>query len=168
MSLLVGDVALESPIEFSIGKVRLEFPAKVKPQYPIYTRPLLHDSDNALAAMPEIIHQFRPPAPRPPVIVSTIFIILVAAPLVVFILGLPVVGANLKGFPDGFGAVWSLGLFASLLAFLILLTAYWLTLTMFTTLNYMLPLSVITVVTGTGALRARAAKVAAAGAKPTS
>jgi len=160
VSLLIGDVALVVPVEFAMGTITLDFPAKTKPTYPLYTRPLLHDSDNALGPMPEIHHQFRSPAPRPPIIVSTAFIILVLAPLVIFILGLPVVGANTKGLPGGFGVVWTLGLFASLLGFLILLSSYWFTLTMFTTLRYLVPLSVITVITGRGALRARASEAA--------
>jgi oligosaccharyltransferase complex subunit delta (ribophorin II) len=148
VSILVGDPVYEKAAEFAVGTLSLSFPVKVKPQFPIYTRPLLYDSDNALAPLPEIKHQFRQPERLPNPIIPTVFTSLIIGCFVVFIALMQRVGANLKGFPDGVGAFWSMALFASIVSILLLFTAYWLYLKAFTTLKYLSVLGVVTVFTG--------------------
>lgn len=72
---------------WALGTVKLSPPEAVPgPAPPLYTTPLLHESDIATAALPEIAHQFRPPAPRPPVFVSFLFAGATVAPLAVLVL----------------------------------------------------------------------------------
>ena len=47
------------------------------------------------AARPEIIHMFRPPEKRPPTVVSTVFVALVAAPVLVLLVLWSRLGINL-------------------------------------------------------------------------
>lgn len=47
------------------------------------------------APRPEIIHMFRPPEKRPPTVVSTVFIALVAAPVLVLLVLWSRLGLNL-------------------------------------------------------------------------
>ncbi len=150
LSLVVGDVSLAAPLEVALGEVHLTFPAKAKEHYPLYTRPLLWDSDNALAPLPEIHHQFRQPERRPTPAVPAAFTALVLAAFAFFLLYLPRVGGNLEALPAG--GVWAPAWLACLAAIFLLFAAYWVRLTMVTTLKYLLALSLVTVFCGHQAL----------------
>jgi hypothetical protein len=83
--IIVGDFAYV-PVQFSLGTASLTFPAKPSPdQAPLYTKSLLHTSDNTLAPLAEISHQMRSPDTRASGFMATIFSSLVAVPLVVFV-----------------------------------------------------------------------------------
>jgi hypothetical protein len=83
--VLVGDTSYSKPVEWFVGSIDLVFPTKVVANLPLYTKSLLHTSDNTLEALPEIVHQMRPPAKRASNLVAGIFTILTIIPLVVFV-----------------------------------------------------------------------------------
>lgn len=148
LTLLVADSVYDRPIELNVGTLKLTFPVKAKVNYPLYKRPLLWDSDNALAALPEIHHQFRQPEVRPSPVVSAFFTGLVVMAFVFFLLYLPRVGANMKALPSGLGFLWSVAWLGSLSVILCLFTAYWVYLKGMTTLKYLFPVSTIAVFVG--------------------
>jgi hypothetical protein len=152
LSLLVADVSLATPLEVALGTLHLAFPTKAKEHYPLYTRPLLWDSDNALAPLPEIHHQFRQPEKRPNPVVPAAFTLLVLAGLAFFALYLPRIGANLEGLPTGADSAWATAWLACLAAIVLLLAAYWLKLKAVATLKYLLALALVTVFVGHQAL----------------
>lgn len=168
LSLLVGDVVYDSPIEKSLGSLSLSFPPKTKTLFPLYTRPLLYESDNALSALPVINHQFRQPEKRPSPVVSLFFTGLIGLALFAFVLSLRSVGANLKGLPGGLGFIWTVLLFGGLGGFALFYTAYFISIKMMTLLTYLLPLSLFTVFTGHKAFTASAAKRLSAAASSSS
>lgn len=161
LSLLVGDVSLAQPLEVALGKAALAFPAKPKEHFPLYTRPLLWDSDNAVAPLPEIHHQFRQPERRPNPAVPAAFTALVLAALVFFALYLPRVGANLEAFPTGAGSAWAAAFMACLGGFVLLFAAYWLKLKAVDTLRYLLGLALVTLFVGHHAFNKQAASSSA-------
>lgn len=150
LSLLVGDVSLARPLELPLGRAQLAFPPKPKEHFPLYTRPLLWDSDNALAPLPEIHHQFRQPERRPNPVVPAAFTALVLAALAFFALYLPRVGANLEAFPatGSAGSAWAAAFMACLAGFVLLFAAYWLKLKAVDTLRYLLGLALATLFVG--------------------
>jgi len=149
LSLLVGDVSLEAPLEQDLGAMNLTFPPKPKVHYALYRKPLLWDSDTALAPLPEIHHQFRQPEKRPNPILPAAFTILVGLALAMFLIYLPRVGANLEGLPSrGAALMWNVAWVGCLSAVLLLFTAYWVQLKGMTTLKILLPLGVTTVLVG--------------------
>lgn len=149
LSLLVGDVSLERALEQDLGALNLTFPPKPKAHYALYRKPLLWDSDTARAPLPEIHHQFRQPEKRPNPILPAAFTILVGLALAMFLIYLPRVGANLEGLPSGGAALmWNVAWVGCLCAVLLLFTAYWVQLKGMTTLKFLLPLGVTTVLVG--------------------
>ncbi|KAF0733533.1 hypothetical protein Ae201684P_005635 [Aphanomyces euteiches] len=154
LHLIVGDIIFENALEWNIGTVMLtlEAPPSESP-LPLYTKPLLHESDVALAALPEITHVMRPPPSRPLKFVSFVFTALVIAPLLGFIGFVFLRGVKLSKFPSGLGAVWSIAFLATIAATIGLFTLYWLQLTMFSTLYYLAGLAPLTFLCGHYALR---------------
>ncbi|KAF0688625.1 Aste57867_19798 [Aphanomyces stellatus] len=154
MQLIFGDAMFENAIVWDIGAVDLTLgAAPIPPPLPLYTKPLLHESDVTLHALPEITHVMRPPAPRPPAALSMVFTALVLAPLVGFVFFLHQHGAALSKFPSGVGALWSIGFLASVAAILGLYVTYWVQLTMLDTLGYLGVLAPVAFLCGHQALR---------------
>ncbi len=85
ISILVGDVYSTEAIEWIIGKINLNFPEKIVKDFPLYTRSLLHTSDNTLKALPEIIHKNNPPSVRASTFMALIFTGLSLVPLLSFL-----------------------------------------------------------------------------------
>lgn len=149
LSVLVGDVSLEMPLERDVGAMNVAFPPKPKAHYALYRKPLQWDSDTALAPLPEIHHQFRRPEKRPNPVLPAAFTILIALSLAMFLIYLPRVGANLNGLPSaGVALMWNVAWVGCLCAVLLLFTAYWVQLKGMTTLKLLLPLGLTTVLVG--------------------
>jgi len=85
ISILVGDVYSTEAVEWIIGKINLIFPAKIVKDFPLYTRSLLHTSDNTLKALPEIIHKNNPPSVRASTFMAIMFTGLSLVPLILFL-----------------------------------------------------------------------------------
>lgn len=149
VELVLGDPTFERALVWQLGDVELELAAEppVAPS-PLYAKPLLHESDTTLKALPEITHVMRPQDPRPPVTVSLAFTAAVLLPLAVFLLFALKLQLNLRKLFRAsvlpFGAVF----LASLSAILALFGWYWLELTMFRTLGYLSGLATVTLWSG--------------------
>ncbi len=83
------------------GDVFIDFhhPSKgtIEPVEPLYTRPLLHASDNSLNALPEQHHTHTPSPPTPPAVVTLSFCGLAIVPLLVFVtIALRIIGPKLR------------------------------------------------------------------------
>lgn len=151
ISLLVGDAMASNPIQWTLGQVNLKFLNKPSKDYPLYTRSLLHTSDNALSALPEIEHVMQPPAKRASPFMSSLFTGLVLLPLLVFLGVLLKVGPNLFYLRS----LSSILFVISLAAVLALYLGYWLALdgvSFYDTLKYLAMLFPLTVLLGSYAL----------------
>lgn len=149
LSLVVGDVGFDKPLEQDLGALNLTFSSKPAVSHALYRKPLLWESDTALSPLPEIHHQFRQPERRPNAVLPAAFTFLVALALTAFFRYLPRVGANLNGFPSGGMALfWNIAWLVCLLMVLFLFTAYWVFLKGMTTLKLLFPLGVTTLLVG--------------------
>jgi hypothetical protein len=156
VSPVVGDIAAypsqRSPYPPKVTLV-LDFPEKgVAGVWPLYARPLLHESDNALAPLEEKHHTFRAPDRRGPAVVSLVFVLLVLGTLVAFCLSLLSVGANADKMYVGGGGVSGVLFQICLGTILTLFGMYWVGLTMAQLLLWLCPLAVATAFSGRRAL----------------
>ncbi|KAJ0410643.1 hypothetical protein ATCC90586_009124 [Pythium insidiosum] len=138
LQVIVGDPTFERGLVWDLGTVELLLGA-APPQAPspLYAKPLLHESDTTLSALPEIKHVMRPQDPRPPIAVSLAFSAAVAAPFVFFLLFVLQLRLNVSKLFHGANLVFGLGFLASLAAIFALFAWYWIELTMYTTLSYL-------------------------------
>lgn len=151
VSILVGDALVANPIEWAVGKVTIVLPNKAKEHYPLYTKSLLHESDNTLKALPEITHKMRPPAERASTAMSTAFTVLSVVPLFVFVGYVFKLRFDLKRLRS----IWSVAFVLCLVASLALYLAFWLALDGFSfydTIKYIGLLTVALVFTGRASL----------------
>ncbi|RYG51087.1 hypothetical protein EON67_04075 [archaeon] len=154
VDVIIGDASIDNPVMWRIGRVELTPPsATPKPATSLYTQPLLHESDVALAPLPLLQHTFRAPAKRPAAVLSYAAAgVIVAAAVAWMVYVLTMLPGMRWSFP--WAAVhWAVPFHASLLAIGALFTAYWLWLDMFSTLSYLALLAVPTALTGRQLLR---------------
>eukprot|EP01135_Chromosphaera_perkinsii_P001590 Nk52_evm60s207 gene=Nk52_evmTU60s207 len=140
IDLIVGDVNIQTPFEFLIGKSSVTFNEK--------------PAESVVGIHPEIHHQFREPEKRTPTFVSLVFCGLVLSPwLILFALwGKIGISVSIAG-PS------VLAFHGLLVAICGLLVKYFINMTMFETLSYLIPLSAATFLVGNSALRAAAAEI---------
>lgn len=156
ISLLVGDVTLNEPIEWIIGTIELNFPAKQNTILPLYAKSLLHTSDTTLKALPEIEHQMRPPARRASSFMAALFTVATLAPLVIFIAFM----FSLKPDVSRMTSLSSFAFLACLVVLLVLYVSYWLALegvSFYATIKYLCFLLPTTAIIGKYALSSVAA-----------
>jgi hypothetical protein len=84
VSILIGDTSGKAK-EWIMGSITLSFPPKDNKILPLYTKSLLHTSDNTLEALPEIIHQNRPASKRASYFTALVFTVLSVIPLLVLL-----------------------------------------------------------------------------------
>lgn len=153
VSLLVGDAILTEPVEWVLGSITIKFPVKQVQEFPLYSRSLLHDSDNTLTALPEISHVMRVPDKRASVTMSTGFSGIVLLPLLGLVAYMLSLKPNLKRLQSASGLLFIVTL-ATVLA---LYLGYWFALprcSFYETLNYLCFLLPFTLVVGRSALTA--------------
>jgi hypothetical protein len=151
ISLLISDVSYDTPVEWVVGSLDLQFPAKVVKDFALYVKPLMYTSDNTLKALPEISHVMRPDSKRASTFMATIFTVLTAAPLVIFIGFILSLGPNLKRLQS----IASISFVICLLATLLLYAGYWMALkgvNFYETIKYLCFLAPLTIVIGTSAV----------------
>lgn len=170
VSILVGDSKASNAIEWIIGDVDFTFPSRPIKNHPLYTKALLHTSDNTLKALPEITHKMRPPAERATTFMSSLFTFLSVLPLVAFLGFMYSLGSNVSRL----NSVSSILFVCCISAAILLYTGYWLGLPGFSfyqTIKYICLLAPLTVIIGRSALahmvRARGVAEAAAEKKET-
>lgn len=122
--LVVGDLALQRSISWTVAEVNLQFDN----HDPIIETSWL----NRYKERPEIVHQFRQAEPRPPTSVSHAFTLLCLSPVLVLIACWSKIGLNLSKFPFTLSAVLFHG---SLLLIFVLYTLFFIRLNMFTTIK---------------------------------
>ena len=120
---------------------------------PLYTEPLLHESDTTLEALPEIEHVMRAPDARPSSIVSLLFTLLALAPMAGFILYLTNYLSITIKFPSALKTFWSFTFLGCLAMVLFLFVLFWIYLTMYETLKCLSVLSLVTCFVGHKALQ---------------
>ncbi|RLN54657.1 hypothetical protein BBJ28_00008543 [Nothophytophthora sp. Chile5] len=138
VELILGAPIFERAIVWDLGQVELQLgAAPPETPSPLYAKPLLHESDTTLKALPEIHHVMREQDPRPALPVSLAFTGAVLAPLALFLVFLARLGLNVGRLFQGSVFVFGLVFLASLAAIFALFGWYWLELTMFRTLGYL-------------------------------
>lgn len=145
VTIIIADANLLASTAWDLGEVSLTFPA-----VPATTTA----TASAYKALPVIEHKFRVPEKRPPVSVSSLFTGLVAAPAGLLLIALLRIGFNFSGFPGGFGAIFSLAFVGIIVASMLLIAAYWFTLSIFQTLNGLALLAPVAILVGNQALSA--------------
>lgn len=136
----------QSSLTWDLGSINLLLAAEPPVEHsPLYTKPLLHESDTTLKALPEIKHVMRPEDPRPPVVVSLAFTAAVLVPFVAFLGFVLHLRMNVTKLFDSSVFVLGSGFMGSLAAILALFGFYWLELTMFRTLGYLAVLGFVNV-----------------------
>lgn len=139
MRLIVGDSAIANPVSWHLADVALSFGTDASaPAASLESGP-----------KPEIQHQFRVPEKRPPVAVSNAFTLLCLVPFAVLFGAWAKLGVNASGFPV---SASSLGFHAGLGAIFALYYFFWLNMSMFTTLKYLIMIGVVTFLCGNSML----------------
>eukprot|EP00752_Nemacystus_decipiens_P001991 g1914.t1 len=157
LTALIGGPLVMPPVSRRLGVIGLLFPDAKERKWPIYARPLLHETDVSLGPLPEKHHTFREPEVRPHAGVSLLFTALALAPLAGLALGMRRGGANLRRLPAaGAGRAWCAAYQACMVGAVVLFATYWVALTMAYTLKVLAVLSVVTTFTGRMALQSLA------------
>ncbi len=165
VTALVGGPLVTPPISARLGLIDLRFPEAKERKWPIYARPLLHETDVSLGPLPEKHHTFREPEVRPHAGVSLLFTALALAPLAGLVSGVRRGGMNLRRLPAaGAGRAWCAAYQACMVGVVLLFVAYWAALTMAYTLRVLAVLSLVTTLTGRKALQSLAVEEAKSGA----
>ncbi|XP_045511409.1 dolichyl-diphosphooligosaccharide--protein glycosyltransferase subunit 2 [Colias croceus] len=151
VSVVVGDSAAAAPLRWDVGTVAFNFGKDSALAIERSTSPPAPPR----AALPELAHTFRAPDARPPRLVSDVFAAACAAPLLLLLVLWARLGLNFGNFPVTPAAlVFHLALGASLGLYAL----FWLQLSMFATLRYLLPLGALTFLSGHRLLRRLADK----------
>uniref|UniRef100_A0A1E1WVG2 Dolichyl-diphosphooligosaccharide--protein glycosyltransferase subunit 2 n=1 Tax=Pectinophora gossypiella TaxID=13191 RepID=A0A1E1WVG2_PECGO len=145
LTIYLGGSAVSNPIAWTIGNLHFNFG---KDAYAVGEP--VPASGVSRGPLPEIAHEFRSPEARPPRAVSDVFACACAAPLLLLLLLWAKLRVNLGHFPISLSAlVFHLSLGGSLALYGVL----WLKLSMFETVRYLLPLGLVTFLSGHRLLR---------------
>lgn len=124
LKLVVGDLLLQEPISWTLGKLNIQFNQDAPEAELSWSQ--------RYEMKPEIVHQFREPEKRPPVLVSQAFTVAVLAPVLVLLVSWYLIGFNLSRFRFSLSALLFHG---SLILIFALYTLFFIRLNMFTTLR---------------------------------
>ncbi|TYI00674.1 hypothetical protein ES332_A11G150400v1 [Gossypium tomentosum] len=147
IELAVGDAVMENSLLLAIGHIELDLPEP--PEKATRPPPQPVDPYSRYGPKAEITHIFRAPEKRPPKELSLAFLGLTFLPLLGFLIGLLLLGVNLKNFPsNAVPATFATLLHVSIGAVLSLYVLFWLKLDLFQTLKLLGFLGVILVLVG--------------------
>lgn len=106
----LGDARFKTSLDWDLGYVHFSLAAALpKTPAPLYSQPLLHESDTTLKALPEISHVMRPAESRPMLIVSILFTSLAVTPMLGFFFYLHKLGMKRRSLPfTTLKPVWSI------------------------------------------------------------
>jgi len=141
VAIIIGDATIENPIEWDVGTAVVTFRQ---------SEPVVAPESHIYKKRANIEHLFREPEKRPPAIVSTVFTGLVLAPIALLLILWVRLDANIKGFP--WSSLPTLGFHLGLGSILLLFVAFWVSLNLFETVQYLVVLGLFTAVTGKLAL----------------
>jgi len=151
IKVIVGDAVIANPIAWNVADLKITFP----------TGGAASAAEAEVSGVkPEIEHQFREPEKRPPAVVSNAFTLLcLALPAAVLLLAWAKLGVNVSGFPLSLS---SLGFHLGLGAIFGLYYFFWLNMSMFSTIKYLIMIGVVTFLCGNSMLSKIAEKRKAA------
>lgn len=103
-SFLCGDALLAAPLTLPLLKLEIDFGGVPEPPvYPIYSKPLLYESENSVKPLKEIKHVFHAENANPPFVFPLAFSLAIPACLVGLLLAWGRLGIELKVGPRGRG-----------------------------------------------------------------
>lgn len=126
LELIIGDASIANPITWKLAS-NVNFKLN-------NSRLALDDPFKPKAA---ITHAFRQPEKRPPATISFAFTLAVLAPILILVVGWPLVGANMWNFPTGAAFINAVAFQATVGAIFALYFFYWVGLNMIQTLTYL-------------------------------
>lgn len=141
VAIIIGDATIDNSIEWEVGTAVVTFRQ---------SEPVATPASKIYKKRDNIEHMFREPEKRPPAIVSTVFTGLVLAPIAVLLILWVRLDANIKGFP--WSSLPTLGFHIGLGSILLLFVAFWVSLNLFETAQYLVVLGTFTAVMGKFAL----------------
>lgn len=146
LQLVVGDTTMENSFIWDLGSLDLDLPEAPEGAKPA---PVADDVGPKFGPKSEISHIFRVPEKRPRAELSYTFFVLTLLPLVGFVVGLFLVGGNVKYFPtSGFHLLSAVSFHGGIAAILVLYLLFWIKFDLFTTLKALAFLGLFTSVTG--------------------
>ena len=150
-SVIIGDRLLHNSVVWDLGVMSLRLPSTAsRKAVKLYQRSLSHESDTATQALPEIIHQVKKPAARPPEATSLLFTLLVTLPLITFVVHTAFTYSKRAPSPAG---VWAFLFQVCIGTMFTIYFLFWYSLDLFTALKYLAPCSVVTVCVGSRAMQ---------------
>eukprot|EP01029_Cantina_marsupialis_P028508 TRINITY_DN776279_c0_g1_i1.p1 TRINITY_DN776279_c0_g1~~TRINITY_DN776279_c0_g1_i1.p1 ORF type:complete len:281 (-),score=63.20 TRINITY_DN776279_c0_g1_i1:118-960(-) len=154
MELVIGDISFESEIKHLIN-LDMEFPEEdTKKDFPLYSVPLLHESDTTRESLPEIHHQFKTYKERPQLWISYLFSFLAVIPFIVFLFFLRKL-TNFDYFPvKTIPLLWTVSFLTCFASILVLFVLFWMYLPTVDCLCWLVVLGIPTFITGNRSLRA--------------
>ena len=141
IKLVVGDALLQEPISWTLGKVNIQFNQDAEVEGNWLQR---------YEAKPEIVHRFREPEKRPPVLVSHAFTLAALTPVLVLLFSWYLIGLNLSRFRFSLSALLFHGSLGLIFA---LYTLFFIRLNMFVTIKCLSGVLVLTFLSGYYLLR---------------
>ncbi|CAG9796897.1 unnamed protein product [Diatraea saccharalis] len=148
VEIYLGDSAVSNPISWHLGEIMFNFGKDANAVGAVERGQV--SGTGGRGPLPEIRHVFRSPEPRPPRLVSDVFAAACAAPLLLLLVLWARLNINFSLFPFSLSALlFHLSLGGSL----VLYGVVWLQLTMFEAVRYLLPLALLTFLSGHRLLR---------------
>jgi len=155
MQLVIGDALIENPLLWNLADIELQLPSTPETKAKRKSQVISQPSD----VLPEIFHQFRKPERRASQVVAMSFTFLCLAPLLLLLGCWAKLGLNLRGLTEQMSTPFStIGFHAGLAAILALYGCYFHSLDMFSTLQWLALLGIVTFLCGNSLLHSIAAK----------
>ena len=150
--ILFGDCLIASPISLSIFTATVDFGAiPEEPIYPIYSKPLLYQSENSVKPLKEIEHVFKPENKNPFFLFPIGFSIAIIASIFVLLMVFNKIGFVRKN--DTMSkTIWKILFFLCICSIVALYIYFWIGWNMLSLLKVLLPLAAITAIMGNRAL----------------
>lgn len=149
--ILFGD-ALLSPLTVSVCTASIDFGAVPEdPIYPIYSKPLLYQSENSVKPLKEIEHVFRPENKSPFFLFPIAFSVAILCMIPVLFFLFKKIGFEKK--EDAVSKkIWKILYFGCITTFIVLYVYFWIGWNMLSLLKVLIPFAVVTAVIGNRAL----------------
>ena len=152
LSLLCGDILLAAPLRVELLHVDINFGAvPAKPVYPIYSKPLMYESENSVKPLKEIEHVFRPENKNPFFLFPFAFSTAVVALILLLLLGWKKVGADVL-VDSSVKRASKFMFFLCIAAIALLYVVFWFGWNMISLLKVLIPLALLTAIVGNRAL----------------
>ncbi|XP_002967082.2 dolichyl-diphosphooligosaccharide--protein glycosyltransferase subunit 2 [Selaginella moellendorffii] len=152
MDLIVGDAKMANSFLWNLGSLELDLPEP--PEGASKKTPAVETDPMAVfKPKAEIAHIFRTPEKRPPTALSYTFLAFTILPFLAFLVGMRLLNINFGNAPtSGLPALSALAFHGGLASILGLYLLFWLKLNLFTTLQILGFLGLLTTVAGYGIL----------------